>query len=66
MAEYIDAEFLIDNWDTLASNFQKKCVYSDYFVNGIANINNIKKKEEWYVYLLEQYPPGYFHNANVT
>ncbi len=63
MSRYIDVEFLIDNWDTFDPNFKKECTDGEaliHFFDGLKNISDIKKMEEWYVYLLEMCPPGYY------
>ena len=64
MSQYIDAEFLIDNWNALVQDFQEKCTYGGALVNffdGLKNISDIKKMEEWYVDLLTICPLGYYY-----
>ena len=58
MSQCIDAEFLINNWNTLDDNFKNKCTSDglNNFFDGIAKISDIEKKEKWYMYLLQISP----------
>ena len=68
MSQCIDAEFLINNWNTLDDNFKNKCTSDglNNFFDGIAKISDIEKKEKWYMYLLQISPVYCFTLERVT